>query len=43
MMIADNLTGDYKLGIAQRIQVGGMSLWLVALAVTVWRSPMRPE
>ncbi|MFJ1458876.1 DUF998 domain-containing protein [Nocardia sp. N2S4-5] len=35
MLIADNLTGDYALGIAQRIQVGSMSLWLVALAVQV--------
>ena len=41
MMIADNLAGDYQLGTAQRIQVGGMSLWLVALAVTVWRSAIR--
>ncbi|MBB5913582.1 hypothetical protein BJY24_002449 [Nocardia transvalensis] len=36
MMIADNLPGDYALGIAQRIQVGSMSLWLVALAVQIW-------
>jgi len=41
MLIADNLAGDYQLGTAQRIQVGGMSLWLIALAVAVWRSPIR--
>lgn len=29
MLIADNLRGDYYLGLAQRIQVGGMSVWLV--------------
>ena len=31
LLIADNLPGDYGLGIAQRIQVGGMSLYLVVL------------
>ncbi|MCM6778517.1 DUF998 domain-containing protein [Nocardia sp. CDC159] len=36
MLVADNLPGDYALGIAQRIQVGSMSLWLVALAVQIW-------
>ena len=36
MMIADNLPGNYALGIAQRIQVGAMSLWLVALAVQIF-------
>ncbi|PKV78448.1 uncharacterized protein DUF998 [Nocardia fluminea] len=35
MMVADNLTGSYALGIAQRIQVGTMSLWLLALATAV--------
>ncbi|NNH74130.1 DUF998 domain-containing protein [Nocardia uniformis] len=35
MLIADNLSGDYGLGIAQRIQVTAMSLWLVALGVQV--------
>jgi hypothetical protein len=35
MLIADNLPGNYALGIAQRIQVGSMSLWLVALAVQI--------
>ncbi|MEV0462249.1 DUF998 domain-containing protein [Nocardia tengchongensis] len=35
MLIADNLPGNYGLGIAQRIQVGAMSLWLVALAVQI--------
>nr|WP_245819541.1 DUF998 domain-containing protein [Rhodococcus yunnanensis] len=31
LMIADNLPGSYGLGIAQRIQVTGMSLFLVVL------------
>ncbi|GGK69500.1 DUF998 domain-containing protein [Nocardia camponoti] len=35
MLIADNLTGNYALGIAQRIQVGAMSAWLVTLGVAV--------
>lgn len=37
MLIADNLPGDYALGIAQRGQVGAMSLWLVVLGVAVRR------
>lgn len=36
MLIADNLPGNYALGIAQRIQIGAMSLWLVALAVQIF-------
>ncbi|QLY31232.1 DUF998 domain-containing protein [Nocardia huaxiensis] len=36
MLIADNLPGNYGLGIAQRIQVGAMSLWLLALAVQIF-------
>lgn len=39
MLIADNLPGDYALGVAQRIQVGTMSLWIVTLGVAVWRTP----
>ncbi|MGY2007206.1 DUF998 domain-containing protein [Nocardia gipuzkoensis] len=35
MLVADNLPGNYALGIAQRIQVGAMSLWLIALAAAV--------
>lgn len=35
MLVADNLSGDYALGIAQRIQVGSMSVWLLTLAVAV--------
>lgn len=35
MLIADNLPGNYGLGIAQRIQVGAMSLWLLAMAVQI--------
>ncbi|MGV9674567.1 DUF998 domain-containing protein [Nocardia sp. NPDC003482] len=36
LLIADNLPGNYALGVAQRIQVGAMSLWLIALAVQIW-------
>jgi hypothetical protein len=36
MLIADNLPGDYALGIAQRVQVGAMSIWLVFLGVAVY-------
>ncbi|MGK8521519.1 DUF998 domain-containing protein [Nocardia asteroides] len=35
MLVANNLSGDYALGIAQRVQVGAMSLWLIALAAAV--------
>lgn len=35
MLVADNLPGNYALGIAQRIQVGSMSLWLITLAAAV--------
>ncbi|MGQ4598704.1 DUF998 domain-containing protein [Nocardia sp. R6R-6] len=35
LLVADNLPGNYALGIAQRIQVGAMSLWLLALAAAV--------
>lgn len=35
MLIADNLHGDYYLGLAQRIQVGGMSVWLVLWGFSV--------
>ncbi|MFC8531368.1 DUF998 domain-containing protein [Nocardia sp. NPDC057227] len=38
MLVADNLSGDYALGIAQRIQVTAMSLWLLALALEVGRA-----
>ncbi|WP_230591100.1 DUF998 domain-containing protein [Rhodococcoides fascians] len=31
LLIADNLPGDHGLGIAQRVQVGGMSAYLVVL------------
>ncbi|KAA0024572.1 DUF998 domain-containing protein [Antrihabitans cavernicola] len=39
MLIADNLPGDYALGVAQRVQVGTMSLWIVTLGIAVWRTP----
>ncbi|MBF6071879.1 DUF998 domain-containing protein [Nocardia farcinica] len=35
MLVADRLPGEYALGIAQRIQVGAMSVWLLTLAVAV--------
>ena len=40
MLIGDNLPGDTGLGIAQRIQVGLMSAWLIILGVVVrcWRA-----
>ncbi len=41
MLAADRLDGDYRLGLAQRIQVGGMSVWLVfwGLAIVRWAPP----
>lgn len=42
MLIADNLPGDYRLGLAQRIQVGGMSLWMMTWAVAVSGRPPTP-
>ncbi|ORI24361.1 DUF998 domain-containing protein [Rhodococcus sp. 1168] len=41
LMIADNLPGEYRLGIAQRIQVGGISLYLILLGVSVGRNGAR--
>ncbi|WLP90478.1 DUF998 domain-containing protein [Gordonia sp. NB41Y] len=35
MLAADDLHGDYRLGLAQRIQVGGMSVWLMLWGVAV--------
>lgn len=35
LLIADNLPGAHALGIAQRVQVGSMSVWLLALAAAV--------
>nr|WP_296780381.1 DUF998 domain-containing protein [Rhodococcus sp. (in: high G+C Gram-positive bacteria)] len=37
LMIADNLPGAYSLGVAQRIQVSGMSLYLVVLGFAIIR------
>jgi len=37
MLIADNLPHDFALGWAQRVQVGGMSLWLLTFAYAVSR------
>lgn len=35
MLAADNAHGDYRLGLAQRIQVGGMTVWLVLWGVAI--------
>ncbi|GAA5045537.1 DUF998 domain-containing protein [Nocardia callitridis] len=35
MMVADDLSGHYALGIAQRIQVGAISLWLIVFGIAV--------
>lgn len=35
MLVADNLPGSHALGIAQRVQVASMSLWLITLAAAV--------
>ena len=42
MLIADNLSGNYRLGLAQRIQVGGMTVWLVLWGVAVACRRVRP-
>lgn len=36
LLVADNLAGAHALGIAQRVQVGAMSVWLLALAAAVY-------
>ncbi len=41
MLVADNLHGDYRLGLAQRIQVGGISVWVVLWGVAVAMSRPR--
>lgn len=45
MLGADRLDGDYRLGLAQRIQVGGMSVWLAfwGVAVMRWRPTASPN
>ncbi|GAB19044.1 hypothetical protein GOEFS_073_00640 [Gordonia effusa NBRC 100432] len=42
MLIADNLSGDYRLGLAQRIQVGAMSVWMLVWAVALVRERRSP-
>lgn len=37
MLAADRLSGDYRLGLAQRIQVGGMSVWLIFWGISIMR------
>ncbi|WP_068270367.1 DUF998 domain-containing protein [Aldersonia kunmingensis] len=37
MGLSSILDTDWALGVAQRIQIGGMSLWLGTLGVAVWR------
>lgn len=43
MLTADNLHGDYRLGLAQRIQVGGMSVWLIVWAATIFGGARRRQ
>ncbi|OZC30863.1 DUF998 domain-containing protein [Gordonia polyisoprenivorans] len=45
MLAADNLSGDWLLGLAQRIQIGGMTLYLVVwgAAVAVQRRSITPS
>lgn len=45
MLVADNLSGDWLLGLAQRIQIGGMSLFLIMWGMTaaVQRRSSTPE
>ncbi|GAB41415.1 DUF998 domain-containing protein [Gordonia sputi] len=43
MLIADNLHGDYYLGLAQRIQVGGMSVWLILWGFAVCAQRTRSQ
>jgi hypothetical protein len=38
MLGSDRLQGDYLLGLAQRIQVGAMSVWLLVFSVGTWSS-----
>ncbi|GAB92160.1 hypothetical protein GORHZ_164_00535 [Gordonia rhizosphera NBRC 16068] len=42
MLAADNLGGDFVLGLAQRIQVGGMTVWLVIWGVALATPALRP-
>jgi hypothetical protein len=43
MLVADNLSGDYRLGLAQRIQVGGMSVWLMLWGWAVATPPSHTD
>ncbi|MGB3303361.1 MAG: DUF998 domain-containing protein [Gordonia sp. (in: high G+C Gram-positive bacteria)] len=43
MLAADRLSGDYRLGLAQRIQVGGMSIWLIFWGASITRWRPRPS
>ncbi|MCX5042130.1 DUF998 domain-containing protein [Aldersonia sp. NBC_00410] len=42
MGLSSILDTDWALGVAQRIQVGGMSLWLITLGVAIGQSSFRP-
>ena len=39
MLGADRLPGDWLLGLAQRIQVGSISVWLIVWGVVCWKRP----
>jgi hypothetical protein len=43
MLVADNLSGDYRLGLAQRIQVGGMTVWLIIWGWSIAASRHRDD
>ncbi|QRY62061.1 DUF998 domain-containing protein [Gordonia sp. PDNC005] len=43
MLGSDRLQGDYLLGLAQRIQVGAMSVWLLVFSVGTWSSRRRVQ
>lgn len=42
MLVADNLSGDYVLGLAQRIQVGGLTVWLALWGASIIRDAPSP-
>lgn len=43
MLAADGFSGDYRLGLAQRIQIGGMTLWLVVWGYALAAPPRGAE
>ncbi|MYR05283.1 DUF998 domain-containing protein [Gordonia sp. SID5947] len=43
MLAADNLSGDFRLGLAQRIQVGGITAWLMIWGWAIVAARRRPD